>query len=182
MSGSYKHKRVLFLGGESSGKTTITKAAANLFKSQYAIEYGRTHGEDNGNQYSYEDMGKIALQQMKIEQAVLENSYYNPFSFYDTSLLVTYFYSMEWFNKSPESLKTLALKILSTYDYVFVCMNDIPFVQDGTRQSLAFSEKQRLFYEYVLEKCGISFVRLNGSVEERLNTIVNELKKHHEQI
>ena len=154
-----KHTRVLFLGGESSGKSTITKAMADLTNSYYAHEYGRQFYEERPDKaYEYNDLDVIAKAQAQleldiIEKSVLENK---QFSFYDTSFIVTYFYSMQWFGKACSRLKT-AGTFLWTYQHIFLCENDFPFVQDGSRQSEQFSKKQYEFYKLVLERHGLKY-------------------------
>lgn len=49
MSGKFKHSQVLFLGGESSGKSTITIEAAKATDSLYAHEFGRQFYEERPN-------------------------------------------------------------------------------------------------------------------------------------
>lgn len=177
MSGK-SHKRVLFLGGESSGKSTITKAVSKQLVCFYAPEYGREFYEKRPNQDpKFDDMEKIAQEQVRIELSILALSaeFHKSYSFYDTSALVTYFYSMEWFGKAPDLLRFQTLGILRTYNHVFLCENDFPFVQDGSRQDLKFATKQHDFYKHVLDVCGIPYTSLSGTVEQRLNTVLKTI-------
>lgn len=177
MSGK-SHKRVLFLGGESSGKSTITKAVSARLNCFYAPEYGREFYENRPDQDpKFLDMETIAKEQVLIEISILELSTKSSkeFSFYDTSALVTYFYSMEWFNKAPDLLRLQTLGITRTYDYIFLCKNDFPFVQDGQRHDLKFAIKQHDFYQYVLDTCQLPYVSLSGTVEQRLNTVLKTI-------
>lgn len=170
--GSYR--RVLFLGGESSGKSTISKAAAEKYKAPLVEEYGRTFYEKKGVENAeFDDLDTIGRQQLLNEIAALrEAGFYDvKNTFYDTSLLVTYFYSMQWYGKSSKWLKNSASDTLYTYNVVFVCENDFPFVQDGSRQGIEFSQKQHDFYTYVLDHYGIEYYKLTGTVAERLTQI-----------
>jgi nicotinamide riboside kinase len=167
-------KRVLFLGGESSGKSTISKAAAKHYGAPLVEEYGRTFYEKKGVANAvFEDLSIIGRQQIKNELVALkEAAFYGATNtFYDTSLLVTYFYSMQWYGKSTKWLKDTAAETLYTYNVVFVCENDFPFVQDGQREGIDFAKKQHDFYVFVLEKFNIPYHVLTGSVSDRLTQI-----------
>lgn len=169
------HNRVLFLGGESSGKSTITKAVAERTGCFYVSDYGR---ECSASQNTvFVDLALIARAQVLREISVLDLSAKEgkPFSFYDTSALVTYFYSMELFNKAPDILRFNTLGILRTYNYIFLCENDFPFVHDEYRQDLKFATKQNAFYRHVLTACDIPYTSLSGTIEQRLNTVLNTI-------
>jgi NadR type nicotinamide-nucleotide adenylyltransferase len=48
-------RRVCLLGGESSGKTTLTRALAAAFRTTHAEEYGRDLWIERGGELSYDD-------------------------------------------------------------------------------------------------------------------------------
>jgi hypothetical protein len=55
---------------------------------------------------------------------------------------------------------------------VFWCTRDFGYVEDGTRNGVEFGTKQELFYKRNLK----NFIVLNGSVDERLNTVKRVLQ------
>lgn len=170
-------KKILLLGGESSGKSTMAKAIADKFGGIKVDEYGRTFYEERpGKAYEYDDLLQIAKVQIIDELLAMGSSERNGLVVCDTSLIVTYFYSMEWFGKADRFLSTGAIPSLLTYTHVFLCDNDFKFVQDGSRQSIEFSTKQKEFYKFVLESCGITYTWLRGAIAERLNTVSKVLK------
>jgi HTH-type transcriptional repressor of NAD biosynthesis genes len=156
-------ERVLFIGAESSGKTTIAAHCAALFpRSTWVPEYGREMWDKRGGKLLYEDMLHIGLTQVENEEAAMQQKV---MVFCDTSPLVTKFYSEELFN---------AVDILAqrTYDYVFWCTRDFGYVEDGTRNGVEFGTKQEVFYKNNLK----NFTVLTGSVNERLDTIKRVLQ------
>ena len=173
-------RRILFLGGESSGKTTMTNLVAEKYGIYSVEEYGRRFYEERpGKAYEYEDLDLIGLEQAKLEETAysktLDEQKFATVS--DTSLLVTYFYSMEWFGKSSNRLRMFAIPLLQTYTDIFLCANDFAFVQDGQRQGIDFSTKQFEFYKYVMDACGIPYTVLSGGVGDRLNIVSAILSK-----
>jgi HTH-type transcriptional repressor of NAD biosynthesis genes len=160
-------KRVLFIGAESSGKTTIAKQCATFFsQSTWVPEYGREMWDKREGNLLYDDMLHIGLTQVENEEDAMKQK---AMVFCDTSPLVTKFYSEELFNAVDPQLDILAQR---TYDWVFWCTRDFGYVEDGTRNGVEFGTKQEVFYKNNLD----NFTVLTGSVKERLNTIERVLQ------
>jgi len=87
----------------------------------------------------------------------------------DTSPLTTEWYSSKMFGSCDWKLDKLAKR---TYDRVFICANDFPFVQDGTRNSPEFSQEQFDYYKRYYPKAPI----LSGSLQERCAQVISTLK------
>jgi len=164
-------KSVLFMGAESSGKTTIARACALHYdgKSSWVPEFGREMWDIRNGKLEYSDMLFIAETQVHQEQAAMLNIN-NKFIFCDTSPMVTKFYSEQLFGKSAPQLDILAQR---TYDLVFMCARDIPYEDDGTRAGVEFGNTQEQYY---LSKLS-NFVWLHGSVADRLASISNILDR-----
>ena len=160
-------KRVLFIGAESSGKTTIAEKCAQRFDgATWVPEYGREMWNRREGKLLYEDMVHIGLTQVASEEeAMITHS----LVFCDTSPLVTKFYSNELFGRVDVQLNILADR---AYDYVFWCTRDFGYVEDGTRNGVQFGTKQEIFYKANLD----NFTVLSGSVAERLHTIQQVLQ------
>lgn len=62
-------KKIVILGPESTGKSTLCEQLAAHFKSRWVPEYARTYLEGTGNVYAYEDLWEIAKGQMEAEEA-----------------------------------------------------------------------------------------------------------------
>jgi HTH-type transcriptional repressor of NAD biosynthesis genes len=160
-------KRILFIGAESSGKTTIASTCArNFVNTSWAPEYGREMWDIRGSKLLYEDMLHIGLKQVAREENAMRRY---GMVFCDTSPLVTKFYSEELFGAVDPHLNLLANR---TYDHVFWCTRDFGYVEDGTRNGVEFGTKQELFYKNNLDK----FTVLNGSVNDRINTVKRVLQ------
>ncbi len=163
--------KVLILGGESSGKTTLARVLARKLGTKWVPEYGRELWDARGGKLFYEDMEEIAAYQIKSEY--LFGLYANNYLICDTSPLTTVFYSEKLFNRVSFNLDYICTEN-DNYDVIFICGNDIPFTQDGTRRDSDFREEAYNFYlDYYQRK---TVVILHGTVEERVDQAVEYLE------
>ncbi|MDA8708625.1 AAA family ATPase [Hellea sp.] len=163
-------KTVVFLGGESTGKSTLAEALASKLKTQYVPEYGRELWERRGGELAFEDMLHIAETQIERETELAFTT--NKWLFCDTSPLTTLFYSEAMFDRTDPQLERLSNRV---YDVTFLCAPDFEFVQDGTRRDPAFRERQHLWYEQALVDRNIGYIVLRGSVKARIQQVVGVL-------
>lgn len=61
------------------------------------------------------------------------------------------------------------------YHHLFLCADDFPFVQDGTRQDETFRRRQNQWYEQKLTRRGWPFTRLTGSLQQRIEQVLHSL-------
>jgi NadR type nicotinamide-nucleotide adenylyltransferase len=155
-------KRIALLGGESSGKTALAARLADELHTSWAPEYGRELWEARGGALGYEDLTRIAREQIRREELALETA--RGFLFCDTSPLTTLFYSLEMFGRAEAELQLAARR---KYAIVVLCAPDFPFVQDGTRRDEAFRRRQHVWYETQLADRGVAYVTARGSLDDR---------------
>lgn len=163
-------ERVVFLGGESTGKTTLAAALARKYATQWAAEYGRELWDQKSGQLCFDDMLRIARTQIAREAQLAKTA--NRYLFCDSSPLTTLFYSLKMFGKAAPDLEQLARR---NYHWVFLCAADFPFVQDGTRQSEAFRREQQHWYEQQLAARAIPYTLVTGSLQDRLEQVAMAL-------
>jgi HTH-type transcriptional repressor of NAD biosynthesis genes len=156
-------KRVCLLGGESSGKTTLSEALALRYRTTWVPEYGRELWERRGGHLEEEDLLHIAQEQQAREDAAARTA--QNLLFCDTSALTTLFYSLHLFGRADPALRQCAAR---PYDLTVLCEPDFPFVQDGTRQGDAFRHRQHAWYQTELARLGTPCLRVHGSIEQRM--------------
>lgn len=165
-------QRVAFIGGESSGKTTLARVLAERLQTAWVPEYGRTLWEQQGGELTPDDLLRIAMTQPRHEDEAARRAH--RWLFCDTTPLVTLGYSGWMFDTAPEALRQAALR---PYDLLFLCAPDIPFDQDGTRLGEAFRAQQHAWYVHELQARGVEYVLLEGDLEARIARIRHELAK-----
>ena len=155
-------ERICFLGGESSGKSTLTARLAEEFGTNYVKEYGRTLSEEKDNRLVFEDLLRIAKTHIADEEKSAETA--DRYLFIDTTPLTTLLYSEYLFGRVDPELVWLSFR---RYDRTFLCAPDFEFVQDGTREGGGFRERQHEWYLRKLAERHIPYTILTGSPEER---------------
>ena len=116
----YYVKKVLLMGSESTGKSTLTINLANRFNTNYIDEAGRDISERSGTDLLMlsEDFTEILLQHKLNEIKAVENS--NKVLFIDTDALVTQFYMSFLDDPGIEKNRALsdAIDALNRYDLI----------------------------------------------------------------
>jgi NadR type nicotinamide-nucleotide adenylyltransferase len=155
--------RVALLGAESTGKSTLAAALGARTGEPVAEEYGRELWVERDGALTFADMLTIAETQIAREDQLLEQA--SHMLICDTTPATTAFYSRKLFGQIAPELERMATR---SYDFTFLCLPDIPFIQDGTRQNEAFRAEQHTYYEALLAHSGIAWAALAGGLEERL--------------
>ena len=162
--------RVVLLGGESSGKTSLAMALAERLETSWVAEYGRELWEQQSGVLSEADLLRIGHEQVRREEAELLNA--DRFLFCDTSPLTTLGYSHWMFGRADPELTTLAER---RYDFVILCRPDIPFVQDGTRRGDSFRLDQHEWYRQRLAGSAAPVFEVGGDLPQRVTAVVSWL-------
>ena len=172
----YYTKKVMLIGGESTGKSTLTINLANRFNTNYIDEAGRDISERSGTDLMMlsQDFTEILLQHKLNEINALQHS--NKVLFIDTDALVTQFYMN--FLEDPDIVRNKALSdaidALNTYDLILFLEPDVAFVQDGDRSTVI--EADRLKYsnqiKELLENHTKKFCVIQGDYQERYKRAV----------
>ncbi len=159
--------RVVLLGGESSGKTTLAKALAEHLGTNWVGEYGRERWQEIGGILSLDELARIGRVQVEREMAAAQGA--SGWLVCDTSALTTLVYCLLDHGNAPAELRALAAR---HYDLVVVCASDFDFVQDGTRRDLVFQQRQQATTLALLEEMNVVPLAVAGSVGQRLAQIV----------
>jgi NadR type nicotinamide-nucleotide adenylyltransferase len=164
--------RVVCLGGESSGKSTLTQALARVHDTKHAAEFGRELWVHRGGMLEFDDLLLIGRTQVKREEQLAGQS--NRYLFCDTSPLTTLFYCLDQFGKASPELERLADR---NYSLTVLCAPDFDFVQDGTRREPEFRLKQHQWYVRELQRRDVPYIEVRGSVEARVEQVATELRR-----
>ncbi len=177
----YYVKKVLLMGGESTGKSTLTINLANRFNTNYIDEAGRDISERSGTDMMMlsEDFTEILLQHKLNEIKAIEHS--NKVIFEDTDALITQFFMGFLEDPGIEKNKALsdAIDALNFYDLILFLEPDVEFVQDGDRSEEIRDNREKYSDQIkdLILSHGKRFVTVSGSYEERYEKAITEVNR-----
>lgn len=163
--------RIALLGGESTGKSTLAAALAEALGTVWVPEFGRTLWEQQDGQLRFEDMALIGRTQVSHEIALAQQA--QGCLVCDTTPLTTRLYSEWMFNRVDPALTALAER---RYTLTLLCGTDVPFEQDGTRQTESFRQMQQARYAQELASRGLPFLVVSGSVQQRVSQALGAIR------
>ncbi len=164
--------KVVVLGTESTGKTTLTKRLAKHFNCSLVNEAGRDLIA-NSNFFEFDDLHLVASEHAKrINKAVLEQ---RPLVIIDSDIHITKSYANFIFKKT--------LKVESEIynsnkaDLYLYLNNDVKHVQDGTRLSKKRRDLLDLSHRKILKLHDIKITEITGDWEKRFDKAVMKIKQ-----
>ena len=167
-------KKVLILGAESAGKTTLARELANKYNTTWVPEYGRDywneHHDDKGN-LTAEQLVELAKIHRKNEEDAFSKA--NHIVFVDTGATTTRQYCKDYGYSVPMELDTLVHDERSRYDLFILCDIDIPYEDDGTRRGEIVRKETQLKIKADLIYRGIPFHTITGPLDFRLVLVEN---------
>lgn len=172
----YYVKKVLLVGGESVGKSTLAASLALHFNTNYIVEAGKHLSEKSGTDKLMlpEDFTEILLKHKLSEMEALQYSYRVLFE--DTDCQITKFY-IHFLEQEPGQKRKIemladAISGINTYDLVLFLEPDVEFVRDGNRNKEI--EENRVKYseqiKHILNENGITYHNITGDYQQRFLT------------
>jgi nicotinamide riboside kinase len=177
-SGASPIIKIAIFGPESTGKTTLATQLAEYYKTVWVPEFARDYLQeklDSGRGIcDIDDMLPIAYGQTKLENesALIANKYL----FCDTNLLVTKVFSELYYNFCDSLLDKAARA--HQYDLFFLTDIDVPWEDDGLRDSPDGRETVFEVFKQSLIDNKKPFITISGDKETRLKkavTIIEDL-------
>jgi len=169
---------VVFVGAESTGKSTLASKLAREQGAQFVPEIGRFIWEEKQGQLVAADYVEIAERHRAAEDAAVAIAG-GDYIFVDTNALTTLLLGLRFGQVTepvPPALLRYALECRTRYLHHFVCADDIPYEEEpGVRENAAWrTQIQQLVLED-LDRRGIGYTILTGSLEQRAARVLATL-------
>jgi HTH-type transcriptional repressor of NAD biosynthesis genes len=171
----YYVRRVVLIGAESTGKTTMARALAEAYGTAWVPEYGREYWEEKVKGLSMEgplpgweeeEFVVIAREQQRREGLAARGA--NKVLFCDTNAFATGMWFERYMGRRHTEVDAIGGRDAA---HMYLLMEpDFPFVQDGFRDGEGIREWMHGRFVETLSGTGVEVVRVRGSMEERMAT------------
>ncbi|HEY9258322.1 AAA family ATPase [Chitinophaga sp.] len=164
--------KVVLLGTESTGKTTLTAKLAEHFKAGAVMEAARDIVADSNN-FGLPDLYLIANAHAENIRRMATG--HSPLLIIDTDIYITLSYGEYAFGETLQiDAATWQANKADLYLYL---NNDVPYVQDGTRLSEAERNLLDQSHRRILDKYQVPYTEIMGNWEERFAQSVALVKQ-----
>jgi NadR type nicotinamide-nucleotide adenylyltransferase len=159
-------KRVVIVGAESTGKTTLAMALAEHYQTTWVPEFGRLYTEarcPRGEPWRSDEFTFIATEQVRMEDALARLA--NRVLICDTDAFATAIWHERYLGKPSADVLALAHRV---YDLYVLTDVDTPFVADDIRDGESIREWMHARFLAELSQMGAPVLFVSGPHEQRL--------------
>ena len=170
-------QKVVFVGTESTGKSTLARELAERHNTMYTQEYGRSLWQwwiEKGIEPTFDQLYRVGKTQYEQEQAAALHS--DRYLFCDTNAWTTMLWSEMYYGTADARLYDLVERTKDEYIW-FLCDDDFGWVDDGLRElkggkAAAFQTKN---YERL---ANFGLLKANMLLTGDLDYRVSQVEKH----
>jgi NadR type nicotinamide-nucleotide adenylyltransferase len=177
-------KKVVIIGPESTGKSTLCKQLAQHYNTLWCREYAREYLVKNGTSYTYDNLLHIAKGQVRLEDEYserIQNSKFkipNKLLFLDTNMYVMKVWCEFVFERCHQFI--IDEIVDRSYDLYLLCNIDLPWAEDELREYPDFENREKLFHIYkdILVNQQVPWLTISGTDDERLVAAIEGVDKY----
>jgi HTH-type transcriptional repressor of NAD biosynthesis genes len=162
--------RVVILGTECTGKTTLTEMLAKHYNCSFVKEAGREFVA-NSNSIELNDLNTVAAEHATyIDKALIGQS---PLIIIDTDIHITQSYARFALGQTLD-INESVYNTNKANLYLYLT-NDVDYVQDGTRLNETDRAKLDISHKDVLNEYNIDFIEVSGNWNQRFEKSIQEI-------
>lgn len=163
--------RIAFVGGPSTGKSTIALVCANELQGDHCREYGRDYWmhHQRDHRLSMWDLEQIASGHLELEDTAAQGT--GDRLFVDTTALTTLAYAYYYFGKASQALIDTFTKFLYRYSLYILCAPDIPFEDTWDRSGPGSRETLQQICLDLLHEYKLKYYKIGGTLSERVASV-----------
>jgi NadR type nicotinamide-nucleotide adenylyltransferase len=168
----------VFLGGPSTGKSTLVGALAKEYGTESMLEYGREYWDAHqvDRRLTRQQLVELAEGHLEREEQRLLRA--DRYLFTDTNAITTYLFSLHYHGSAEPRLLELAQDCAKRYDLFFLCDIDIPYDDTWDRSGdINRQEMQRRTVAF-LQEYKIPYFTVRGTLEERISQVKGILERY----
>jgi NadR type nicotinamide-nucleotide adenylyltransferase len=168
-------RRIVVIGPESTGKSTLSVALAAQYRTLWVPEYARAFLEEQDGAYTEADLLTIAQGQVQAEDEAAAHA--NGVLIADTDLYVLKVWSEHRYGRCDRwILDQIARR---KYDLYLLTYIDIPWQDDPLREHPE-PEMRHYFYEVykdIVQNSGVRWAEVRGTLDERMLTATSAIDR-----
>ena len=174
-------KKVVVLGPESTGKSTLCELLSTHYQTAWIKEYAREYLLTNGTAYTFENLLEVAHGQIGLEEAGLQafsaslsmkSSNLPAPLFMDTDMYVMKVWCEFVFDQCHHWILNRIVE--RKYDLYLLCDIDLPWVKDELREYPDLASRKKLYHHYkdILVNQAVPWLNISGNYEARLQKAI----------
>jgi NadR type nicotinamide-nucleotide adenylyltransferase len=176
---NYYVQKVVVLGAESTGTTTLAKDLAAHYQTVWAPEYGRLYYEgqmsaSNSDAWRTDEFVHIAKAQNRLEEALVKKTNHG-LLICDTDAFATTLWHERYLGKSSRRVEQ-SVKKEKPLLYILTDI-DIPFVQDGTRDGEHLRTWMHQRFLVKLKQKKLNYFIASGTRKQRLAFCIKKINQ-----
>ena len=168
--------RIVVLGAESTGTTTLAQDLAHSLHIPWVPEVGRYYTESiltTKSAWCDQDFYSIGKLQQAYENEIAVRS--EGVIICDTNAVATELWQRRYLGKTTREMKQIAAN--DKADLYIITGDEIPFVQDGIRDGEHIRHRMHKWFIAHIKKTGVHYIVVTGSRKERLEDATKAAKK-----
>ena len=181
--------RIVVIGPESTGKSSLCGALAAHFDTVWCPEFAREYLTQHGKDYTFEQLDEIARGQLGLEDRFSELAIRQwsekpepitpkPMLFVDTDMYVMKVWCEFVFGKCHPWIHEEIKK--RKYDLYLLCNTDLPWQKDHLREYPDLETRETLLgiYRNLLKHQSVPWEEVSGSGQGRIDAAIHAVEKH----
>ena len=174
--------KIVAIGPESTGKSTLCQQLATHYQSIWCPEYAREYLEKNVAGYTYDDLLTISRGQIELEESATSGLLFKKEAhlpgqgskplFVDTDMYVM----KVWCEYAFEKCHSWILNQIATrnYDLFLLCNVDLPWIQDNLREYPDKKTRIKLYnyYKDSMINQSVPWVEISGGFQQRIGKAI----------
>jgi HTH-type transcriptional repressor of NAD biosynthesis genes len=167
-------KRVVIIGAESTGTTTLSMALAEHYRTTWVPEVGRLYTDARRPRqelWRSDEFTFIAVEQARMEEAMARLA--NRLLICDTDPFATTIWHERYLGRPSREVQAVADG--REYDLYILTNTDIPFVQDGIRDGEHIRQWMHDRFHHELSRMATPLLVVSGSHEQRVAAAIHRI-------
>ena len=167
--------RIVIVGAESTGTTTLAHDLATRLNVPWVPEYGRLYSEGmlpSSHEWTDEDFEHIATMQQSIENRYAEQS--DGMIICDTNATATEVWQQRYMGHTTSDVHAIASQ--DQVDLYIITGDEIPFVQDGTRDGELIRHDMHEDFITHIQSTNVPYILVKGDPNVRLQIALETVR------